>query len=327
MAPLLWPAAKAAAAAAALVLTALVEPPTRGANYTLARLGDDGTLTPLFDTGIPGDAPGLLSGVNAPCGATGTWWASPPEGAQGELYLIDVRGRRTSLVAVDAPAGCAGAWGLGAMAPSNVPGDAVAVMAPTDSRAWAAVVELSPAGGAPAVRWNLTAEAAGFAQIEPSYSAFDPASRTLYMLAAFDGALNVVALPLDAPPAPTAANFSVPFMALALAWAPAVGRVVAVGGFSSASMGLMALDPATGSWANLTVWGGGELYLSGLGQVAVDPTGRFVLPVFANASAFPTIPVVDAATGKEVRRITAGALPGTGGAAPSVLALGFMPVA
>ena len=113
-----------------------------------------------------------------------------------------------------------------------------------------------------------------------------------------------MAAPLNGPSNPTTLfNASLTIDALALAWVSALKTVVAFGIVAPPqTYGLQALDRSTRTWRNLIVWQE-TFYLSGLGQIAVDPTGRYVYPVVSDEAGHPTIPVVDATTGKEVKRI------------------------
>ena len=297
-------AAAAAAGAAAPQLSALVQ---IGASrtYTLVRVLDSGQLTPVFNATFPG--PGIMSGVTAASGDA--WWCTPPFAQQASegLLLLNVTAQTTTAVPVTNPAGAPGAFVVGEMAASDVPGDAVGLLAPDNNKAWLAVAELSPSGGAPRVRLNLSAEGAGFAGIAPSFATFDPASRTLFFAAAVDGQDLLLAAPLDgSTPNPSSLwNVSLTMDAIAMVWASAIDTVVCVGIVAAPqTWGMQALDRATGTWRPLVDWSKENFFLSGLGQITVDPTGRFVTPVVSDAAGHPTLPVVDVVAGKEVRRIT-----------------------
>ena len=296
----------AACAAAPARLSALVEtgrPPH--SYYALVHIADDGSLTTLSNATF--GASGIMSGITAPSASTGTWWAVPPFADQAALglYLVNASSGTTASVALVNPPGCAGSFVVGELQASDVPGDAVALLAPVDSRAWLAVAELSPAGGAPRVRLNLSSEGAGFEDILPSFSAYDAAGRTLWFAAVVGGAGPLVlAAPLDGAADPaTLYNASLTMDPLALVYVPALDTVVCAGIVAPPqTYGLQALDRAAGTWRNLTVWDSEVFYLSGLGQATVDPTGRYISIVLAK-DAGPVIPVVDATTGREVRRI------------------------
>ena len=269
--------------------------------YQLVRISTTGHLTPELNLSWPS---GMVSGVSA--AGAGLWWASPPfaEQATQGLYLVNASSKTWSRVKVKSPPGFSGDFIIGELVASDVPGDAVGLLAPKNGRAWLAIAEISPQGGAPRVRMNLSTEGAGFEQIVPSFASFDKATRTLWFAATVDGADLVMAAPLDGPSNPTSLfNASLAIDPIALAWVSSIQTVVAVGLVAPPqTWGIQALDRHTQTWRNITVWPE-TFYLSGLGQVAVDDTGRNLTFVVADAEGHPTLPVVDCVAEKEVARI------------------------
>jgi hypothetical protein len=253
-----------------------------------------------------------ISGLLAGDARSGRFSYSPPLQRQQLVGLVEVDTARGTAApyALHNPAGYAGTFVVGALEASDAPGDLVAVMASADSKAWVAVAELTPADGTPRVRANLSLEATGWDELFTGFSAFDPRSRSVFLVAAFAGAQNVIVVPLDAPLPPdgSLANASLPdgFDMIGMTYAPATNSVVAVGIVAlPQTYGLVALDVGTLTWRTLIAWKGDDFFLSGLGEIAVDPSdGRSVYTVLANAQGVHVIPVVDAGTGKETGRIT-----------------------
>ena len=304
-----------ASAAAAPSLCALVATETsRSESFVLAALRADGTLggPPIALATEP------ISGILACSAAAGSCLYSPPLADQASVGLVevDIAARAAKAYKLRSPAGFAGAYVIGALAASEVPGDAVALMASAagSDAPWVAAAELTPADGVPRVRVNLTAES--FQQLSAAMgSAYDGATRTLYVNGAAGGNAGLFAAPLGppaavaAPPSPTwLPNATLPATFLPLGFAfcgGAAQSVVGVGVVAPPSVyGMISLSAKTLTWRSLISWTKETLYLSGLGQIACSPDGTTAHAVFSDAKGVHIIPAVDTATGKEVSRIT-----------------------
>lgn len=284
--------------------------------FYLAALRADGTLggPPIALTVEP------MSGMLAcsPTASTaGTCLYSPPlnEQATSGLIQVDVGARTAQAYALYNPDGFDGTYEIGSLAASEVPGDAVALFSATASAPtqWVAVAELTPADGKPRVRANVTGE--GFQQLATAMgSAYDPVSRTSYVLGSVGDAAVIVAVPLgppsgNPPPLPMwLPNATLPptFGILGFTWCGGSAQsVVAVGVVASPSVyGLIALSARSMSWRTLIAWTNETFYLSGLGQIACSPDGATVHTVLANSAGMHVVPAVDFSTGREVSRIT-----------------------
>lgn len=272
-----------------------------------------------------------MSGMLA-CGGSSCVY-SPPLADQALAGLVVVGTTppyAVSLYPLNAPAGYSGAFFLPAIAPSEVPGDVVALVAETGSASasWVAVAELTPTDGTPRVRYNLTAEAASFAALIPAQGAlYDPSSRVAWVIAALAGESgdSLVEVPLDAPGAPAAslrnASFPPTFFSIGATFCGGATRaVIAVGVVAPPSTyGLYAMDAATLAWRLLISWPSDDFYLSGLGQIICDADGERAFTVVQSAAGVHIVLGVDVLTGTEVTRVTM--------ADPSffVGALGFCP--
>ena len=293
-------------ASAQLTLCGMVDVETRSSQaFYFAAIRPDGSLGRNV-TLTQESVSGMLAGD----AKSGRFVYSPPLSQQQTVGLIsvDTTARSATAYALHNPVGFDGPLIVGDLVPSDVSGDVIAIMASSGSKSWACVAELTPADGVPRIRYNLTLEATGFAEISSSFSAFDPRTRTVFLIAAFNSNQQVVAVPLDAPASSSLVNASLPdgFAMIGITYAAAINSVVAIGLVAPPQVyGLVALNMQTLVWSNLTTWSSDNFYLSGLGEIAVDPTeGRYIYTVLSNATGFHTIPVVDALSGKEVRRIT-----------------------
>lgn len=266
------------------------------ADSSLANLNSDGTLgsqIPLTEEAI--------SGVFAGNASSSRYFYSPPFSVQATdgIYEIDTSGKSVIKYKLESPVDYPGAYTITSLQSSEVEGDVVALLS-ENYNAWNAIAELTPTDGKPRVRANLTSY--GFQGFDGAV--YDPQTRSSWVLAQTSTASGFYKVPLDNPP-PVLINASLPdgFGLIGITFC---SRAVVIVGLVSEpnTYGLMALDTTTLKWRSVITWSKDTFYLSGLGEMTCDPTGRIAYSVLSNATGSHVILGVDVTSGKEVTRIT-----------------------
>ena len=271
----------------------------------------NGTLGPSSITLMVDSSGGMLGG--SPAVSTYVYAPGMDDQVDTGLVVIDTLHRTAASFPLVSPPGFVGEYVIGALASSNVAGEAVGLLSSTTtSPIWTVVAELAPASGAPPrVRYNLSAEQPSLTGIFPNLQAFDGATRTFFFVATTDAFMAIIAVPLDspAPPAAWLPNITVPspYWLVGLVWAPAAAQLIAVttdsGSPTDGTVVLIKSNIANGTWAPLTSFSKDSFLLDSPGVIAVDSTGALVsIGVVDSKTNEAVVVTVSVVTGAETGR-------------------------
>jgi hypothetical protein len=262
---------------------------------SLSTLNTDGTLGSSIK--LTEDA---ISGVFAGNASSGRYFYSPPFAQQNTDGLFEINTATKTVIKykLESPNGYSGDYTITSLQASENEGDVVALLT-ENYNAWYAIAELTPSDGVPRVRANLTAY--NFQSFDGAV--YDSQTRSSWILAQTSAVGGFFKVPLDNPP-PVLLNASLPDK-FGLIGSTFCGRSIVVVGLVTEpnTYGLMALDANTLKWRNLITWSKDTFYLSGLGEMTCDPSGRIAYSVLSNATGNHVILGVDVITGKETSRL------------------------
>jgi hypothetical protein len=302
--------AAASAAPSIYGLNQLYNMSSRQADTSVVLINADSSYTPfLLINGTHGQA---LSGTFVSSG--NFLYFSPPIGLQDSLglYEINTVSQSFSVIQLTTPSGgsFAGNFALYDIEadPQN-PGNLVALMTPQNPSAsfdWAAIVEISPSSSQVTLRYNLTADELGWAVDEAPYGAYDPVARNFFLYVDINNAATILTVPLNGiQNASSLVNASIPTTPeldiLGMDWIPAINSVVFVTANHAQQFGLATFNPyISNPPLSLLTTFNASFGLSGLDEIVVDPTGRYVYSIYGdfdpNTNA-KLVPVVDSLTG------------------------------
>jgi hypothetical protein len=262
----------------------------------LANINSDGTVGSSIK--LTEEA---ISGVFAGNATSSRYFYSPPFAVQATdgIYEINTAGKSVIEYKLESPTGYPGAYTITSLQSSENEGDVIALLS-ENYNAWNAIAELTPADGLPRVRANLTSY--GFQGFDGAV--YDPETRSSWVLAETSATSGFFKIPLDYPP-PVLINASLPDNFGMIGSTFCSRSIVIVGLVTEpTTYGLMSLDSTTLKWKSVITWSQDTFYLSGLGQMTCDPTGRIAYAVLSNATGSHVVLGVDVTSGKEVSRIT-----------------------
>ena len=180
-----------------------------------------------------------------------------------------------------------------------------------DTPTWYALADVNPTTGTATLRRNLTVEEESFKWIKTGCSAFDSSSQLFWLIAGVGDSEAETVLGYDSK---GSAAISVPFLttydAIALEFSAALGAPVALAYMRDSPKAVFSwllmnsTDPS--GWSVLFSYPEDTVFLSGMGEAALEDAGRIAAAVFeVRVSAKEVIDIVslvDLVGGAEIER-------------------------
>ena len=279
---------------------------------SILRFNADGSYsTALVINGTNGNA---LSGTFVSSGDL--LYFSPPLGLQDELgiYQVNISSQSYTRLILTTPENGSSFPGNYALydiqADPLHPGSLIGLMLPQNPSPtynWAAVVEIS-SNSTVTLLYNLTSDELNWNADVAPYGAFDPMARNYFLFVEIDNQEAIVTVPLK-----TVGNASSlvnvtfpmtpPLEVLGLDWVSSLNSLVFITVNKQQAFGLATMKIYSGPSPSLDilVTFNASFGLSGLNEILVDPTGRYVYSIYGDFDPnYPNtklIPVVDCVTG------------------------------